>query len=135
MNPIKKMIEYFLCALVIFQFVLLFGCTPKDAKIQPAAGLEKFDLTHIADGKFRGSHVQDDNEYNVEVTVARHKITNIEILEGDDRILTKKCAQCSAEVLIAEIIQQQKLEVDAISGATRTTHSILQAIKNALSLP
>lgn len=134
MLTFKKTVAKILMALLIAPLAVWSGCSPKQIEIQSSGASQKVDLSRVPDGTLLGSHVQDSVEFKVEVTVVQRQITRIDILDADGRVLNKKCARCSAEVLIAEIIQEQTLEVDAISGATTTTQSILQAVKNALSL-
>ena len=62
----------------------------------------------------------------VEVTVQNGKITNINILEHrHERGKT-------AEVIADSIVDEQKIDVDAISGATNSSTVIKKAVENAL---
>ena len=62
----------------------------------------------------------------VEVTVPNGEITNINILEHrHERGKT-------AEVITDRIVDEQKTDVDAISGATNSSTVIKKAVENAL---
>ena len=62
----------------------------------------------------------------VEVTVQNGEITNINILEHrNERGKT-------AEVIADSIVDEQKIDVDAISGATNSSTVIKKAVENAL---
>ena len=62
----------------------------------------------------------------VEVTVQNGEITNINILEHrHERGKT-------AEVIADSMVDEQKIDVDAISGATNSSTVIKKAVENAL---
>ncbi len=85
------------------------------------------DLMNIKDGVYQGSYKTALVSVKVEVTVKDHKIINIKILEhlnGQGK---------RAEVIVEKVINEQKLKVDVISGATASSKVILKAIENALS--
>lgn len=63
----------------------------------------------------------------VEVTVQAGVITNIDILEH----LNERGSR--AEVVVDRIIEEQKIEVDAVSGATNSSTVIKKAVENALT--
>ena len=61
----------------------------------------------------------------VKVIVKNHKLTNITILEHDNGLGS------SAEGIIEDIIKNQSLDVDTVSGATVSSNCILKAVENA----
>lgn len=63
----------------------------------------------------------------VAVTVENGAITQIEILEH------KNDRGTPAEKIIDDILQQQSIDVDAISGATNSSKVIKKAVENALT--
>ena len=63
----------------------------------------------------------------VEVTVQNDVITNIDILEH------KNGRGSRAEVVVDRIVEEQKIEVDAVSGATNSSTVIKKAVENALT--
>lgn len=62
----------------------------------------------------------------VAVTVENGAITQIEILEHKNERGTP------AEKIVDDILQQQSIDVDAISGATNSSKVIKKAVENAL---
>lgn len=88
--------------------------------------IESPDLSNISDGTYEGSFDAIIVAADVSVTVNDHKITNILINKH------KNERGSSAEVITDDVIAQQSLEVDAISGATNSSKVILKAIENAL---
>lgn len=67
---------------------------------------------------------------NVSVTVKSGKITNIEIVSNED---TPRFFDAAAQTIPEEIISAQSTNVDAVSGATRSSNGIMEAVQNALS--
>lgn len=62
------------------------------------------------------------------MTVANHQIKDIAIIENR----TTKHAKM-AEGVVKRILERQKNDVDAISGATTTSKALLKATENALA--
>ena len=85
------------------------------------------DLNTISDGTYIGSYKKMPIEVHVKVTVLNHLITDIEITKhvtGQGQ---------SAEVIIEDVLLEQSLDVDLVSGATYSSKIILLAIQDALS--
>ena len=87
---------------------------------------EDIDISDIPDGVYVGEYDVDFIYAKVEVTVQNGEITNINILEHrHERGKT-------AEVITDSIVDEQKIDVDAISGATNSSTVIKKAVENAL---
>ena len=87
---------------------------------------EDINISDIPDGVYVGEYDVDFIYAKVEVTVQNGEITNINILEHrHERGKT-------AEVITDSIIDEQKIDVDAISGATNSSTVIKKAVENAL---
>lgn len=87
---------------------------------------EEINISDISDGVYIGEYDVNFIYAKVEVTVQNGEITNINILEHrHERGKT-------AEVIIDSIIDEQKIDVDAISGATNSSTVIKKAVENAL---
>ncbi len=84
------------------------------------------DLSKIADGAYIGEYNVSLIYAKVEVIVQNGKIEKITLLEH------KNERGKSAEKIIGDIIEQQSLDVDAVSGATNSSLVIRKAIENAL---
>jgi len=87
------------------------------------------DLTLLQDGKYRGIYDLKGTPVKVtlDVTIQTHEITDIQIISHSCSPIGKK-----AEKIIDRVIEKQGLEVDAVTGATGSSMSILKAIENAL---
>ena len=87
---------------------------------------EDIHISDIPDGVYVGEYDVDFIYAKVEVTVQNEEITNINILEHrHERGKT-------AEVITDSIVDEQKIDVDAISGATNSSTVIKKAVENAL---
>lgn len=84
------------------------------------------DLTQLKDGDYVGEHDIDFIRAKVKVEVANHQFQTINLLEHyNDR--GKK-----ADILPEKMVDQQKIKVDAISGATNSSKVIQKAVEKAL---
>jgi uncharacterized protein with FMN-binding domain len=86
------------------------------------------DLAAIADGVYSGSYHQARWTYDLEVTVAGHKITSIKNINPK----TKRAKGFNGKAAM-EIIKKQSPEIDAVSGATISTKAFGKAVENALT--
>ena len=87
---------------------------------------EDINISDIPDGVYVGEYDVDFIYAKVEVAVQNGEITNINILEHrHERGKT-------AEVITDSIVDEQKIDVDAISGATNSSTVIKKAVENAL---
>lgn len=84
------------------------------------------DISDVPDGVYVGEYDVNFIYAKVEVTVQNGKITGIDILEH------KNERGKSAEIVIDKIIEEQKINVDAVSGATNSSTVIKKAVENAL---
>lgn len=80
----------------------------------------------VKNGTYTGSADNKLVKATVSVKVNNGKIENIKILEHDT-LLGKP-----AEKIIKSVVEQQSLEVDAITSATYSSDTIRKAIENAL---
>ncbi len=85
------------------------------------------DLSNVSDGVYIGEYDVDFVYAKVEVTVQNGVITNIDILEH------KNGRGSSAEIVVDSIIEEQKIDVDAVSGSTNSSIVIKKAVENALT--
>lgn len=88
---------------------------------------QNIDLTKISDGTYIGECNVNFIYAKVEVTVKQGSITNIEILEH------KNDRGQAAEVVTDKIVTEQKIDVDAISGATNSSTVLKKAVEKALT--
>lgn len=87
---------------------------------------EEINILDISDGVYTGEYDVNFIYAKVEVTVQNGEITNINILEHrHERGKT-------AEAITNKVVDEQKIDVDAISGATNSSTVIKKAVENAL---
>lgn len=84
------------------------------------------DLSYIQDGDYIGEYSITPVHVKVEVTVRNHQIKNVTILQHDNGLGS------TAESIVDDVVKQQSLDIDAISGATVSSKCILKAVENAL---
>lgn len=87
---------------------------------------EEINISDISDGIYVGEYDVNFIYAKVEVTVQNGEITNINILEH------KNERGKTAEAITNKIINEQRIDVDAISGATNSSTVIKKAVENAL---
>ncbi len=90
--------------------------------------INNIDLTNIKSGNYNGSYDNGRWTNTVTVTVADHKITSINFTKLhviDEPDVRKK--------IVDNVIAEQSLDVDTVSGATVSTKAYLKAIDNALN--
>lgn len=117
-RPMKRIL--ILASLLILSFTTV-GCVD-DSGTQ----LEGIDLTNVNDGTYIGECITGPVLAQVQVTVRNHRITDLKILKH------RTGWGGEAENITSEVLAQQSLNVDAISGATLSSKTILKAIENAL---
>ena len=83
------------------------------------------DISNIPDGVYVGEYDVDFVYAKVEVTVQNGAVTNIDILEH------KNGRGKPAEIVADRIIQEQRIDVDAVSGATNSSVVIKNTVENA----
>lgn len=88
---------------------------------------EEIDITKIPDGTYVGECNVNVIYAKVEVTVQNGEIKNIDILKH------KNERGEAAETVIDKIADEQKIDVDAVSGATNSSTVLKKAVENALA--
>lgn len=128
MNTSKANYKKALPKMLIIGIVILFSVIVIILLTQKPVDLEisNIDITAIRDGVYTGSANNGVVKATVSVEVSKGTIQNIMILEHE-RLFGKP-----AEKIIDSIIEQQSLEVDAVTSATYSSDTIRKAIENAL---
>ncbi len=95
-----------------------------------ALPINDYNLSTYEDGDYIGSYYYKEDQLGAKVivTINDGNITNIDIIE---HITTRGQ---DAEFIIDDMIHQKKIDVDAISGATTSSHVIKLAVSNALEV-
>ena len=84
------------------------------------------DISNVPDGVYIGEYDVNFIYAKVEVTVEDGEIVSINILEHRHE------RGKAAEAITSKIVDEQKIDVDAISGATNSSTVIKKAVENAL---
>ena len=125
----KKMVLFISMFLLLVGFVwgILYLKSVADyKKAVKETTFEDIHISDIPDGVYVGEYDVDFIYAKVEVTVQNGEITNINILEHRHE------RGKAAEVITDSIVDEQKIDVDAISGATNSSTVIKKAVENAL---
>lgn len=89
--------------------------------------IKNINVESIKDGIYSGEAEQGSYIYKVKVEVQNHKIVKIEGIDN------RKSPYVSyAEGVFGKIIKAQKVDVDAVTGATTTSKAFMKAVENAL---
>ena len=92
-----------------------------------AIQVQRVDLATIDDGEYFGDADVGFISARVRVVVENHTIAELELLEHvHDR-------GEAANVLPGRMLEEQRIDVDAVSGATRSSRVIQEAVFNALT--
>ncbi len=122
----KKKIGIILVCVILFVFIgvkVILNTLVNDVN---SITVSSPNLANISDGMYVGEYSVTPVHVKVEVFVTEHKITDINIIEHENGLGSK------AEKIVNDVISEQSLEVDAVSGATVSSKCIIKAIENAL---
>ncbi|WFD10675.1 FMN-binding protein [Tepidibacter hydrothermalis] len=111
-----------ICLFAIITSLFATGCASKEVSIMNEESTYK-NGTYIGEGKGKDSTIK------VEVTLEDDKITDIKMVSQND---TAGYADKAFENIKKEILENEDYNVDNVSGATKTTKGITDAIQNAL---
>ena len=89
--------------------------------------INEINLNQINDGYYTGT-ASFGFEYEVGVQIENHTIAEIDILKNRDSFYARQ-----AEGIKYKLIREQKINIDAVTGATTTSKVLLKAIESALS--
>ena len=92
-----------------------------------AAPVGKVDLGALADGVYRGEYAMTPISVKLDVHVAGGRITMIDLLEH------RNGKGKPAEAVLPAIIEQQRIDVDSVSGATYSSMVLKKAVEAALT--
>lgn len=101
---------------------------PTESFVVAATASPLFSGAQLQDGTYEGSAEGYSGEITVSVTVSGGQVTSITVLSEDET--GKYYSQAAA--LLDIIVDEQSLEVDAVSGATFSSAGIVNAVADAL---
>lgn len=105
---------------------LLLRNTEKQLEALSAVEIEEVDLLQVPDGTYEGAWKVFPINVVVRVSVTDHAITEVILVKHSNG------QGKAAEALPDEIVHTQKINLDAISGATYSSKAILLAVRDAL---
>lgn len=88
--------------------------------------ISHIDVSRVKDGTYTGSYDARLVSAKVAVTVESGKITKIVLLKH------KNDRGEAAKSIVGEILKKQSPSVDAVTGATNSSRTIMKAVENAL---
>jgi uncharacterized protein with FMN-binding domain len=113
--------------IVVIVVLLVYCKTSANAK--SATGNITFQIVNAAgvpDGVYNGSYEIGPVKVIIRATIKGESIVDIDILEHRRGLGGK------AERIVEDVIQSQRLDIEAVSGATVSSKAILKAIEDAL---
>ena len=117
MSPVKLMSWIVIVALVV-------ACSPA-----PLLG-NRARSEGLNDGEFEGKFKSFPNSAKVKVIIVDGKITEVEMLKHG----ASSRGRPAAEKIPGMIVEAQRADVDAVSGATNSSRVIMNAVQNALDI-
>lgn len=127
----KKILFYVLGTIAIVGIItlLMYLKSVNDYKQQVAIlQINEIDLSTIPNGTYEGYCDVGFLNARVEVTVKNRAISEINLIQH------KNDKGESAETIIDNIVKEQSVNVDAVSGATNSSKVIMKAVENALTI-
>lgn len=124
-----KIMKVVLGTLAVVIVLAFFGMKGLESNMHKLTAMESadVDLSRLADGTYSGSYQVFPVSVRVEVTVKDHKLVGIRLVEH------RHGRGKAAEAVVDQVLEAQRLQVDAVSGATYSSMVILKAIDNALA--
>lgn len=92
-----------------------------------ASPVGKVDASALADGVYHGEYAMAPIRVKLDVQVSGGRIVRIDLLEH------RNGQGKPAEVVLAAIVEQQKVDVDSVSGATYSSMALKKAVERALT--
>ena len=90
--------------------------------------IKDIDFKNITDETYKGSYHKGRWNYDLELTVKNHKVTEV-------KIINKQIAAFEEfnKNLTSALLEKQKIPFDTVSGATVHTKAFLKAVENAVN--
>lgn len=82
------------------------------------------------DGKYRGAALGKQDPVTVEVTITGGRIVKVEVLQHGD---TPVLSDAAFELLPDEFVEAQSTKVDVVTGATLSSHGMIDAVRAAIA--
>lgn len=122
----RKMVLAILVPCVVVGIVFLVSTEIRHTKLRNTP-IADIDVSQVKDGTYEGTSKFGNYTYHVQVSIKNHKIDKIEDVAPRDSIYVTY-----ATGVFQKILDKQKPDVDAVSGATTTSKAFMKAVENAL---
>ena len=99
---------------LVLGLAVLASCSRAELVAVRNLPINHIDLAQVKDGSYVGEYAYSSFIYEVKVNVAAHRITDISLVKNR----STKQAKMAAGV-VTRVLDQQRNDVDAVSGATR----------------
>jgi uncharacterized protein with FMN-binding domain len=113
----------FRLALPMLASLLLIAC----ATARPPVPLGPVPQSGLNDGVYQGRAEMFPCMAEVEIVILDHRITDVKVVKERSGLGGK-----AKQIIPGRIVQAQSTSVDAVSGATRSSRVIMEAVQNAL---
>lgn len=125
----KKLLSVVLVVVAVVVVAGIAGYAFINASLKDLADsqIEPVDLALIADGRYRGMFETLPIKVTVEVDVKDQRLSDIRILRHENG------KGKAAEDIVSAILEQQRVDVDVIAGATYSSKAIQKAVTGALA--
>ena len=121
----KKKIKYIIVILVFFISIFIIEIIRMNNQVK-AFDKTPIDISQVADGVYNGHSETNLVKVEVKVTVEAGAIKDIEILKHE-------CGKGRpANVIVNDMVKNNDVEVDGVSGATFSSEVIKDAVRDAL---
>ena len=125
----KKLLSVVLVVVAVVVVAGIAGYAFINASLKDLADsqIEPVDLALIADGRYLGMFETLPIKVTVEVDVKDQRLSDIRILRHENG------KGKAAEDIVSAILEQQRVDVDVIAGATYSSKAIQKAVTQALA--
>ncbi len=127
MTKQKGRLKYWLVAGVLAVILILAVAIAMNMPKTQQVSDSRFDLATLADGTYRGECNNGLVHAVVDVDVQNHAIAEVRLVKHRNGM------GGAAEAIADDVAQNQTVELDAVSGATYSSQTILKAVENALA--
>ena len=123
--------------LIVFALVVIIADAPARQEIAQME-IGQIDFSRLSDGTYTGEYTGEKSSMRdvaLEVTVQEGKVTGLVILRGaldEEGNPAELKSGATAQEYLQSALDAQSLQIDAISGATLTSKTLLKALENAL---
>ena len=123
---LKIVLIFFLCLIVLSAGFLFYLSRGLGDGID--LSINEIDLQNLEDGIYRGRYDGGRWSNELEIEIKNNQIVDVYIVEDLSFVLPEV-----RDDLFLQVMDQQSLDVDIISGSTVTSKAYLKAIENALA--